>query len=320
MRRFALTLAIISTCLGAVAQGKIILGNDSLHLIYGNDGPVPQVGFWTVLNLQLWGGTSAASMTLQTTIVGDAIGNVAFADGRINNRNITLVGVPTSATAYLQLRFLLADSLSVVGGSPIFTVTAGSFAPNPIVLHGPPGNSTWADAPIYLGCLSCPPYWMYVSAYPLSATAGLGSDVTFWGSASPYHPRGVLRYQWYKNGSPMVGATNRDLTLPNVSLSDSGSYLLNANDDDNYGSSGTVTLSVFIPAIAATLGSPTYTANNEFQFTVTGTAGSNYVVQVSTNLSANTDWVSLFTNASPFLFVDTNASNFPRRFYRAHSP
>jgi hypothetical protein len=83
--------------------------------------------------------------------------------------------------------------------------------------------------------------------------------------------------------------------------------------------SSVVTLTVFIPAIAATLGSPSYTMNNQFQFTVSGTAGSNYVVQVATNLSAPTAWVSLLTNASPFTFVDCNAQNFPQRFYRAQA-
>jgi endonuclease/exonuclease/phosphatase family metal-dependent hydrolase len=56
--------------------------------------------------------------------------------------------------------------------------------------------------------------------------------------------------------------------------------------------------------------------NRSFQFTLSGTAGSNYIVQASTNLSAS-DWVSLLTNAAPFGFVDANAGLFPQRFYRA---
>ena len=79
-------------------------------------------------------------------------------------------------------------------------------------------------------------------------------------------------------------------------------------------------MTVFIPAIAATLGSPFYTSNNQFQFTVAGSTGSNYVVQVTTNLSPPTVWVSLSTNTSPFTFVDSNANNFPQRFYRAQTP
>jgi hypothetical protein len=48
--------------------------------------------------------------------------------------------------------------------------------------------------------------------------------------------------------------------------------------------------------------------------TVSGVAGSNYVVQASSNL---TDWVSVFTNTSPFTFVDSNANQFPQRFFRS---
>jgi hypothetical protein len=56
--------------------------------------------------------------------------------------------------------------------------------------------------------------------------------------------------------------------------------------------------------------------NGQFQFTVTGTTGANYVVQVSTNL-ATSNWISVFTNTAPFMFTDTNVTLFPNRFYQA---
>jgi hypothetical protein len=61
------------------------------------------------------------------------------------------------------------------------------------------------------------------------------------------------------------------------------------------------------------LGSPVMT-NKQMQFTITGTAGDNYAIEVSTNLST-TNWVSILTNQSPFTFKDTNTM--PQRFYRA---
>jgi hypothetical protein len=48
---------------------------------------------------------------------------------------------------------------------------------------------------------------------------------------------------------------------------------------------------------------------------ITGTASSNYVVQVTTNL-APANWVGQFTNASPFAFTDTDVTS-PQKFYRA---
>jgi len=93
-----------------------------------------------------------------------------------------------------------------------------------------------------------------------------------------------------------------------------------------YGPSGTVrfdmvtVIGTTIPAsnpppAAATLSDPAL-SGGQFQFAVTGSTGSNYVVQASTNLSAS-NWVSLRTNSSPFGFVETNSALYPRRFYRA---
>jgi endonuclease G len=69
------------------------------------------------------------------------------------------------------------------------------------------------------------------------------------------------------------------------------------------------------PAIAPSFSLPTLT-NNQFQFTLNGTTGSNYVVQAATNLAV-ANWISLTTNPAPYLFVETNANLFPQRFYRA---
>jgi hypothetical protein len=55
--------------------------------------------------------------------------------------------------------------------------------------------------------------------------------------------------------------------------------------------------------------------NSQFQFLLTGTPGASYAIQASTNLAAG-NWISLFTNISPFIFMDTNASSLPNRFYR----
>jgi endonuclease/exonuclease/phosphatase family metal-dependent hydrolase len=68
------------------------------------------------------------------------------------------------------------------------------------------------------------------------------------------------------------------------------------------------------PATNAVLSAPVFSAG-QFQMLVIGTATSNYVVQVTTNL-APVNWVEQFTNASPFMFTDTNLTA-PQKFYRA---
>jgi hypothetical protein len=77
---------------------------------------------------------------------------------------------------------------------------------------------------------------------------------------------------------------------------------------------GTVTqiLSTNVAA-APTFSLLTFT-NHQIQFTVSGTSGSNYVVQATTNLT-NPNWISIATNTAPFQFIESNL-NFPQRFYR----
>jgi endonuclease/exonuclease/phosphatase family metal-dependent hydrolase len=90
----------------------------------------------------------------------------------------------------------------------------------------------------------------------------------------------------------------------------------------SYGTAGTIRFdmmtvsgtSINSSPSPATLSAPAY--NGAFQFIVTGSANSNYMVQASTNLSGS-NWISLLTNTSPFTFVETNVGVYPTRFYRA---
>jgi DNA/RNA endonuclease G (NUC1) len=78
---------------------------------------------------------------------------------------------------------------------------------------------------------------------------------------------------------------------------------------------GLITPVAAVPQPAATPVFATFTlTNNQFQFLVTGTVGSNYVLQAKSDLS-NPNWVPIFTNPAPFQFTETNA--YPQRFYRA---
>jgi hypothetical protein len=57
-------------------------------------------------------------------------------------------------------------------------------------------------------------------------------------------------------------------------------------------------------------------SNGVFQMQFLGSVGSNYVLQVSSNLVS---WTSLFTNPATtnvLNFMDPKSSNYPNRFYR----
>lgn len=72
---------------------------------------------------------------------------------------------------------------------------------------------------------------------------------------------------------------------------------------------------VNVPPAAPVLSQLALTAN-VFGFTLSGTAGTNYVIQAVTNLAGG-NWISLRTNAAPFSFSESNANAFPQRYYRA---
>jgi len=67
---------------------------------------------------------------------------------------------------------------------------------------------------------------------------------------------------------------------------------------------------------AAPLLSQLTLTGNAFGFTLSGTAGTNYVIQAATNLAGG-NWISLRTNAAPFTFSESNVNAFIQRYYRA---
>jgi hypothetical protein len=68
-----------------------------------------------------------------------------------------------------------------------------------------------------------------------------------------------------------------------------------------------------VPSQQPTLTSPKY-SNGRYSFAVSGVSGQKYAVESSRNLSL---WTRQTTNTAPFTFVDTNASQYNQRFYRA---
>lgn len=81
------------------------------------------------------------------------------------------------------------------------------------------------------------------------------------------------------------------------------------NPADN---SASVLVNAVVPVPAVLSGGSV--SNGVFRLTITGTPGSNYTIQASTNLVT---WLSIYTNISPFIFTDPFVANYPSRFYRA---
>jgi len=72
------------------------------------------------------------------------------------------------------------------------------------------------------------------------------------------------------------------------------------------------------PPAPATLSASAFDPNGSFHFLVTGSTGSNYVVQAADSVSP-TNWISIATNPSPFSYTNSSALSNNQRFYRAVS-
>lgn len=131
---------------------------------------------------------------------------------------------------------------------------------------------------------------------------------------------GTLNYQWYFNtNTPLLNATNASLTLLNIQTTNSGSYSVIVTNNAGSAISTNAILTVSTGTAARPQLSGVVFSNGTFSLTVNGDPGSDYLIQASTNLTV---WSNIFTNhlpAMPFIWVDSEASNFTRRFYRVQT-
>ena len=178
MRVTLLAGLFVTASLTALAQGKVILINDSASLVMfwngqplGNQVPLPS---GVMFQAGLYGGTSSSSLFLYSTApVNDQSGIAP--PGSIQATHIVLSAQPNGAPAIAGI----ASGTAIGAGTPWFqvkvwdasyatyeaAVTAGSgytgegaefqLDPGPSIIYtftAPPGpNSTWVEAPIYVG-------------------------------------------------------------------------------------------------------------------------------------------------------------------------
>jgi predicted outer membrane repeat protein len=142
---------------------------------------------------------------------------------------------------------------------------------------------------------------------PANLVTNLGVTVEFEAAALGFP---APAYQWLFDGTNLAGATASALILTNVLQNQSGTYTVIATNYLGSAVSQAVTLTVDGTILLTRIGLDA----TGFSVSGEGMAGSNFVIEVSTNLL---NWQPLQTNASPFTFVDTNAPGSAYRFYRA---
>lgn len=85
------------------------------------------------------------------------------------------------------------------------------------------------------------------TSQPLPQTVSVGNSVSF--NATAVGSPTTIAYQWFKDGSPVTGATTNTLTIPSAAISDAGLYSLRATNQAGTNFSAAATLAV-VPATA----------------------------------------------------------------------
>jgi PKD repeat protein len=172
------------------------------------------------------------------------------------------------------------------------------------------GNGWYLDTVSMGGfvCCTTPPT---ITTQPQNTAVFPGQTATFNVSASGSQP---LAYQWRFGGSEIPGATNTSYSVMNAQPADGGGYDVVVTNLADAVTSSVATLTLLSPP---SLVAPRIGSNGHFIFMLNGSAGYNYAIENSTNLS---NWITLktVTNQTGEVFIsDTNLPLVPFRAYRA---
>jgi pectin methylesterase-like acyl-CoA thioesterase len=165
---------------------------------------------------------------------------------------------------------------------------------------------------------------------PTNETAAAGGNATFAvnatgiETANPPAEGGAsliipLSYQWLKNGTPLMGATNSMLAITNLQRNDMATYSVVVTN-----LSGSVTSS---PATLTVTGLQTIFVgvspgtNGSIILNFAGLPDTTYSLEAATSLMPPVTWLPMATNMTDLeglcQFTDFMATNFAVRFYRA---
>ena len=132
---------------------------------------------------------------------------------------------------------------------------------------------------------------------PISQTVNEGSSVTFSVVATGTEP---LSYQWYKDSSPISGATDSSYTIGSAKASDEGSYFVIVSNSVGNAVSSVATLTVkTMPRIIVQPKSQTVNEGDSVTFTVVAEDGSSsgnssnadFSIPLSNNVNLDMVWI-----------------------------
>ncbi|MGH7979622.1 MAG: fibronectin type III domain-containing protein, partial [Limisphaerales bacterium] len=113
------------------------------------------------------------------------------------------------------------------------------------------------------------------------------------------------------------GASSTSVTLYGLTAGETYYFAASSYDSNYFEGALSSAISIEPGSVAPPAGGVLNTLRGlpagEFGFTLSGSGSGQYIVQASTDL---VHWAALQTNSGSFTFVDSNAAQFPRRFYR----
>ncbi len=146
-------------------------------------------------------------------------------------------------------------------------------------------------------------------------TVATGSDVFLGVAATGNAP---LLYQWYYDNMPIPAAISPSLVLKNVAPGQSGNYSVSVSNPSGSVSTQSV-ITITSPPASARLGTPAFWSGQAL-LNLGLAIGSNYRLQVSTNLADWTTLGSFHADGTNAVGCDPDAMHFSQRFYRVVSP
>jgi hypothetical protein len=171
--------------------------------------------------------SNGAILTVNPVPVAPNITSQPQSQSAIAGQNVTF-SVTATGTAPLSYQWYLngsvisgatSSSMSIVSVLPanagVYTVT---------VVNGAPQNATSNEAVL---TVSPTPGAPNITSQPQSQTVAAGSSVTFSVTATGNAP---FSYQWYKNGTAILGATASSISMLSAQASSAGTYTVTVSN------------------------------------------------------------------------------------------
>jgi uncharacterized membrane protein len=224
-------------------------------------------------------------------------------------------GLPSGATASFNPASVTSSGTSTLTVTTATTSPGGTYN---LTISGISGDLTRStNATLVVAVTNHPPMFSPVS----NQTVSTGVVLTITNLASdPDSPPQTLAFSLLSAPTGALVDTNTGVLTwrPPVARAGTSNFVsVKVADNGTPPLSATQGFAILVNPLAPTTLRVVSVSNGLVTLSVAGAAGPDYSMQASTNLAG---WATLFTTNSPmppFTWKDTNAANFPWRYYRA---